>query len=117
MIAVFALYLLCSVGGLVLFKLGTSYPAIGWLEALTHLKFSLLSLCGCCCYVVSFLLYLFLVSRSELSILFPVATGISCILVLVASAFILKETVSPMNWIGAIVIVIGILLVNLGRRG
>lgn len=116
-IAAFCLYLLCSVGGLVLFKLGTAYPAVRWLESLVHLKFSVISLCGCACYVVSFLLYLFLVSRNELSLLFPIATGISCILVLTASAFVLHEQISPVNWIGAIVIVIGILLVNIGRHG
>ena len=112
----FCCYLLFSVGGLTLFKLGTSHPAIGFLEQSLHLKLSWLSVGGCACYIVSFLLYLILVSRSELSILFPIATGISCILVLAASAFVLKETVSPLNWIGAAVIVIGILLVNLGRR-
>ncbi len=116
MIALFAAYLLFSVGGLVLFKLGTAHAAVPFLERLLHLRLSWVSIGGCCCYVVSFLLYLLLVSRSELSILFPIATGVSCILVLAASAFILRETVSPLNWLGAAIIVIGILLVNLGRH-
>ena len=116
MIVLFIAYLLCSVGGLVLFKLGTSYPAMAWLERLVHIKLSLVSVGGCACYVVSFLLYLLLVSRNDLSILFPIATGLSCILVLAASAFVLHEHVSPLNWAGAAVIVIGSLLVNLGRR-
>ena len=116
MIVLFAAYLLFSVGGLVLFKLGTSCTAVPFFERLLHLRLSWVSIGGGCCYVVSFLLYLLLVSRSELSILFPIATGVSCILVLIASALILRETVSPLNWAGAAVIVIGILLVNLGRH-
>ena len=116
MIVLFAAYLLFSVGGLVLFKLGTSCTAVPFFERLLHLRLSWVSIGGCCCYVVSFLLYLLLVSRSELSILFPIATGVSCSLVLIASALILRETVSPLNWAGAAVIVIGILLVNLGRH-
>lgn len=116
MIFLFAAYLLCSVGGLVLFKLGTNFPAISWLEQLLPLRLSVVSLGGCVCYVVSFLLYLLLVSHNELSILYPIATGLSCILVLLASTLLLHETVRPIGWIGAAVIVLGILLVNLGQR-
>lgn len=115
MIALFCAYILFSVGGLILFKVGMNYPALAWLESLLHLKFSLVSLGGCLCYVVSFLLYLLLVSRSELSLLYPLAAGISCVCVMVASALILRESISLLNWLGAALIAVGILLVNLNR--
>ena len=115
-IFLFLVYFIFSVGGLTLFKVGTHAAPIGWIEHLCGLKLSLLSIGGLICYGVSFLTYLILISKSELSLVYPVATGVSCILILLVSTIILRENVHPLNWVGAAIIIIGMILVNYGRH-
>lgn len=116
MIILFIIYFIFSVGGLTLFKVGTQSVPIAWIEHLFGLKLSLVSIAGLVCYGVSFLTYLALVNRSELSWVYPIATGVSCILVLLVSSVALREEVHPLNWIGAAIIILGIILANYGRH-
>ena len=115
MIALFIIYFIFCTGGLTLFKIGTHAAPIAWIQNLCGLRLSLLSICGLLCYGVSFLTYLTLVSKTELSYVYPIATGVSCILVMLVSALILHEPVHLVNWLGAIIIIGGIILVNYNR--
>ena len=115
MFFLFCIYILFSVSGLTLFKLGTNYPPIVWIQTVFRLNLSVHSLLGCGCYVLSFLLYLLLVSTNKLSVLYPIAMGISSVAVMLASALILKEHISPLNWLGAIIILVGVVLINLSK--
>ena len=49
----------------------------------------------------------------DLSYIYPISAGIVQILTLIASAFILKETISTQGIIGAIIIIIGIVIMNI----
>lgn len=116
MILLFVVYFLFSVGGLTLYKVGTGYTPVAWVQSLCGLKISWLSVGGLLCYGVSFITYLVLVSKSELSFLYPLITGISSILILAVSAIVLRESIHPLNWLGVGVILVGIFLVSYGRH-
>lgn len=109
-----AIYLLLTSSGLVLFKLGANdCTTFSLAKGIVNFKISLLSIAGIICYGISFILYLGLVSKLNLSYIVPVTTGIMQILILLASIYIFKETVTLTNIIGVIVVLVGIALINL----
>ena len=51
-----------------------------------------------------------------LSVVFPVTTGLTVIgLQVVAAGFLFRETISPVQWLGTLLVVVGIALIG-GRR-
>jgi len=102
--AIIAIYVLFSVSGLVLFKLGLS------------LKISWLSILGLLLYVISFLIYMGLVSKNDLSYVFPIASGAVYLLTMLSSVLIFKESIQSMQILGSTFILVGLVLMNIKLR-
>ena len=69
---------------------------------------------GFICYIASFLIYTFYIVRKfDLSYIYPIITGITQVLVILASVFILKEHISIPAIIGIVLIIIGIFCLNI----
>jgi len=66
-------------------------------------------------YITSFLLFLVIVTRYNLSYIYPLLAGCVYVAVFIASVIILKEKVSFLTVGGMIVILIGILILNLEK--
>jgi multidrug transporter EmrE-like cation transporter len=62
------------------------------------------------------LLWLVVVSRLDLSFAVPLLNGIFYVLLLLASATLLRETVTAARWAGALLILIGIALISTSGR-
>lgn len=109
------LYVTLSVGGLVLFKLGSAEKpvALSLRGGGFSFQIALKSIIGLLCYVVSFLLYMYLVSIYNLNYIAPIATGLSYVLTLVSSYTIFKEPFTTFQIIGVALILIGIILMNI----
>lgn len=58
------------------------------------------------------LLWLDLLKRLDLGLLYPVSTGITFILMLLTAMYLFNEEVSFMRWLGAFVILIGIVIIS-----
>lgn len=109
-----AIYLVISATGLILFKLGASgNAAISFSQGLINIKVSFMSLTGLVCYVCSFIMYLILVSKYNLSYIVPVSTGIMQVIMLIAAALIFKESITALHIVGVITILVGVFLINL----
>jgi len=78
-----------------------------FLAALTNLQVLL----GLFLYFCSAVVWLIVLSRVELSFAYPLL-GLSYVLVVFASKFILKEEVVPLRWVGTVVIFLGVYLVS-----
>lgn len=108
------IYLVLTVSGLILYKLGANQE---FLFTITHgifnVKMSIISFIGLLCYIGSFLLYLFILPKFNLSYIMPIMSAISYIGIFVLSIIILKEKVTTAGIIGSIIILIGILIMNL----
>jgi drug/metabolite transporter (DMT)-like permease len=64
-------------------------------------------------YVLSFatgLLWLVILSRVDLSYAVPLMTGIYFLLLLLTSTLVLREAVTPVHWLGTLLILAGIAL-------
>ena len=107
----FFLYVLLSAGGLILFKLGSQDLNISVSKNLFELKISWLMLLGIVCYACSFLLWLVIVSKLNLSFAMPLSVGLVNTLVLIGSYFVLHETITITQWIGVAVIIFGLFLI------
>jgi multidrug transporter EmrE-like cation transporter len=59
----------------------------------------------------SFYLYIYILSRIRLNVLYPVATGASLVLITIFSVILLKEAISLPQAIGIVTIMVGIALV------
>lgn len=111
-ILMFIIYLLASVSGMMLFKLGTDVTNFSLSNGVLGFYMPWYSILGMVLYVVSFILWMFLLNSNNVSYIYPIAVGLSQILVLLGAMFILKEDIQPLQWIGIIIVIVGIALIN-----
>jgi len=64
-------------------------------------------------FALSMLVWLYVLSRLELSVAYPFV-ALNYVLILFASHFLLKETITPLKIMGVAVVVIGVYLVSRG---
>jgi len=106
----FIIYVFLSSAGLVLFKLGSSSLNIQLQQTIFSMNISLICLF---CYLISFILWMLIISRSDVSYIVPLGVACTNIAILIASNLILKETITTNALIGAVVIIVGIVIMNL----
>ena len=116
MIFLFILYVFLSAGGLVLFKLGSKDLHIQLSNSNFSLSGNWFVIIGIIFYLCSFILWLYIVSTTKLSLVLPISIGVVNILVLLGSAMFLKEIISIVQWIGAIIIIFGIFILSIGGK-
>ncbi|ARD65355.1 MULTISPECIES: DMT family transporter [Eubacterium] len=107
------IYLCCSVGGLTLVKVGAEHNNFALNPGFFNLSLSYATLIGLCLYMISFVMWIVIVQKFNLSYIQPVTTGLSYVLIIAASIFILKESISLFQWIGLGFILIGVVFMNL----
>lgn len=117
MIAVMIVYILFSVGGLILFKLGSNKSLSFTLtNGNFGLNFNGLVLVGMLCYIISFFIYLFLVSKFDLSYISPITMGLVQVVTIIGALVVFREKITPVQMIGIVTIIAGIVMVNI-RKG
>lgn len=111
-VLLFAVYTACTSMGLLLFKRG--WPAFA--EALGNRtpwrSAALLPAAGAALYVVSFLLWLVIVSRLPLTVAYPVAIGLSLVAITLGAVLWLGEPLSAPHVFGAVLVLAGIVLLS-----
>lgn len=111
------LYLILTVAGLILYKYGSTKDfSFSLTNGVFSLKLNFISILGLCCYLLSFLLYMLILPKFDLSYIMPVTSAISYISIFVLSILILKESVTIYGIIGSMIILIGIVIMNLGGK-
>lgn len=109
---IFATYVVLSSLGIILFKLGSNGPFINILNKSLEINVSFVSLIGLLCYLGSFVLWMMILSTSKINIVVPLGLGLTNILILFGSYFILGETLSVQSIIGAALVILGIIIMN-----
>ncbi len=109
-----------AVTGQILLKTGVDRIGVtgfGSMKALVSLFSGIIKspmvLTGLFLYFISAAIWLVVLSTVDLSFAYPFI-GITYVLVLVLSKFILKEEVNPIRWIGAFVITLGVVIISRG---
>lgn len=111
------IYLILTVSGLILYKYGANKE---FLLAINNksfeLKISLVSIIGLVCYLFSFIIYMVILPKFNVSYIMPITSAMSYIGIFVLSILVLKEKVQVNGIIGAIIILIGAFIMNFGGK-
>lgn len=107
-----AVYLCFSVAGLTFMKLG-SMEGAKLLFEIFGIKFTVQSVIGYVSYIISFLLYTFIITKFDLSYIIPLLGGIVNIMVLVVGIFLLHEKATLYSLLGSGLIIVGIIVMNI----
>lgn len=109
----FIIYVVLSSAGLILFKLGSSNLSVQLQNQLFSVNISLTTILGLVCYLISFVLWMVIIGKSDISYIVPLGVACTNIAILLGSYFILNETISLNSVIGAGIIIVGIIIMNL----
>ena len=109
------IYLVLTISGLVLMKKGGNSGTINFSEGNIGFSINWISALGFICYICSFLLFTRIVIMFDLSYIMPLVTGIVQILTLISAAMIFKEEITTKGIIGASIIIIGIIIMNIKK--
>lgn len=110
------IYLVLSVSGLILMKKGGNSGSIAIENQNFNFNINLISALGFLCYLFSFLLYTKIIVMFDLSYITPICTGIVQVLILVASKLVFKENFTTTSVVGATIIIIGVIVMNLPKN-
>lgn len=108
----FVLYIIFSITAVFLFKSATVVTNVSFKFNILGICITPLSIVGIGLYGMSFLIWMYLIQKSNISVLVPMALGISTVVNVLLATIILKENVSMLQWAGVIMITIGIFIVN-----
>ncbi len=109
-----------AVGGQILLKIGMNKIGpvnINSISSVGHLFLGIIKsptvIIGLFLYVISAALWLIVISAVDLSFAYPFI-GLTYVLILIVSKFVLKEDVNPIRWIGTAIITVGVIVISRG---
>ena len=113
---VIAVYVFTTSLALIVLKLGTKAgPPLSVIESKIHFNINVYTVGGVLLYGISFLTYMYLISKFDLGYIIPVAAAFVYILIFVASFFIFKETFTAFKILGIALIVSGLIIMNIKK--
>ena len=110
----FLVYVILSSSGIILFKLGSAELSIKMVSNQLNMNFPMMSILGLMCYLISFILWMIIISKSDVSYIVPLGLGLTNVLILVGSMVVLKESINVYGIVGIVMILGGTLLINTG---
>lgn len=113
-VILFVSYFLSSCSGLVLIKYGSMIKDGIMLHIpIINLSLSIFSIMGYACYIASFLLYIVLIGRHELTFLNPFSVGVTSILIFVSAAIFFGEAITVAKVAGLALVLAGVVVINI----
>lgn len=113
-IIILVAYILFAQTAVLLVKLGAEDTSLAFKGGNLSASLNIKTLVGLCLYVCSFLLWIVVLSRNNLSFVTPIITAANYIIPMAIGIILLKEKMSTQQWIGAGVILAGLLISILG---
>jgi len=113
---ILTLYIITTSLGLIILKLGTnSGLPVSYANNKLHFNMNFYSVAGIVLYGLSFMLYVYLISKNDLGYIIPLAAAFVYIVIFIASAVVFKEVFTATKIIGIAMIVIGLIFLNLKK--
>ena len=114
-IIMFTCYVLLASSGLILFKLGSINNNLTLNVFGLSINYSVKMILGLLCYGFSFILWMLIVSKMNLTIAMPLSVALVNTLVLVESCMFLKEKITLLQGIGIFIIIFGVSLISIKK--
>lgn len=116
LIIMFTLYVLLASSGLILFKLGSANNNLTLNIFGLSINYSIKMILGLLCYGFSFILWMLIVSKMNLTIAMPLSVAIVNTLVVVESCLVLKEKITLTQGIGIFIVILGVCIMTWGKN-
>lgn len=116
LIIMFTLYVLLASSGLILFKLGSANNNLTLNIFGLSINYSIKMILGLLCYGFSFILWMLIVSKMNLTIAMPLSVAIVNTLVVVESCLVLKEKITLTQGIGIFIVIFGVCIMTWGKN-
>lgn len=114
---ILALYVATTSLGLITLKLGTTNGLpVSYVQDKLHFNFNFYAVTGVILYGLSFVLYLYLISKYDLGYIIPLTTALVYIVIFIASAVVFKEVFTATKIVGIALIIIGLIFLNLKAK-
>lgn len=112
-IIIVAIYAIFTVTGLICYKYGTNINFdISLKNSNLGVNVHIVAIIGLCFYIVSFLLYILVLPKFNLTDIMPIISAITTIAIYILSVWILGEEVTIQKIIGAIIITAGVFIMS-----
>lgn len=112
---IIALYVFTTSLALIVLKLGTRVESSGLKIAKLPILINVYTVLGVLLYGISFLLYVYLLSKYDLGYIIPLVTAFVYIIIFAASYFVFNEAFTIMKIAGITLIVLGLVFLNLNK--
>jgi multidrug transporter EmrE-like cation transporter len=113
---IIGLFVTLTSSALIVLKLGTKNGApIQYLDNKLHLNVNPTIVLGITLYGLSFLTYMYLLSKYDLGYIIPLTTALVYMIIFVASYLIFKETFTILKIVGITLIMVGLMLLNIKK--
>ncbi len=109
------IYVCLTTLGIFLMKLGGNSLSLSFQNGI-QFKIGFITLLGFLSYLFSFLLWQRLVISFDLSYIVPITTGITQLVILLLGILFFKEQVNFIGIIGSLLVILGIVLMAIGKR-
>ena len=116
LIIMFTCYVLLASSGLILFKLGSTNNNLTLNIFGLSINYSIKMILGLMCYGFSFILWMLIVSKMNLTIAMPLSVAIVNTLVVVGSCLVLKEKITSIQGIGIFIVILGVCIMTWGKK-
>ena len=116
LIIMFTCYVLLASSGLILFKLGSTNNNLTLNIFGLSINYSIKMILGLLCYGFSFILWMLIVSKMNLTFAMPLSVAIVNTLVVVGSCLVLKEKITPIQGIGIFIVILGVCIMTWGKN-
>lgn len=116
LIIMFTCYVLLASSGLILFKLGSTNNNLTLNIFGLSINYSIKMILGLLCYGFSFILWMLIVSKMNLTIAMPLSVAIVNTLVVVGSCLVLKEKITLMQGVGIFIVILGVCIMTWGKK-
>lgn len=104
-------HVLLSVGGLLLIKIQSAEFRLALQRQDMIWPVAGLMALGAACYITGFLVWMIVLARNELSVVYPVVVGATLSLSSIAAAFMLGEHLSVQRLLGIVLVMVGIVVI------
>lgn len=112
-IILFISYVILASSGLILYKLGVNDTNFTLNIFNITINYSIKMILGLFCYGFSFILWMIIVSKMNLTFAMPLSVALVNTFVVVSSCLILKEKISLNQGIGIFLIILGVCIMTL----
>ena len=116
LIIMFTCYVLLASSGLILFKLGSTNNNLTLNIFGLSINYSIKMILGLLCYGFSFILWMLIVSKMNLTFAMPLSVAIVNTLVVVGSCLVLKEKITLTQGVGIFIVILGVCIMTWGKN-